>query len=61
MDAMAVMIVIAPLLAPVVRALGIDITHFGLMMCFNVGLAAITPVSYTHLTSSLVSVKHGTG
>ena len=38
MDAMAAMIVIAPLLAPVVRALGINIVHFGLMMCLNVGL-----------------------
>lgn len=59
MDAMAVMIVIAPLLAPVVRALGIDITHFGLMMCFNVGLAAITPPfgTYIFMVSGLLKMK----
>ena len=49
MDAMAAMIVIAPLLAPVVRALGIDIIHFGLVMCFNCGLAAITPPFGTYI------------
>lgn len=59
MDAMAAMIVIAPLLAPVVRALGIDITHFGLMMCFNVGLAAITPPfgTYIFMVSGLLKLK----
>lgn len=59
MDAMAVMIVIAPLLAPVVRALGIDMTHFGLMMCFNVGLAAITPPfgTYIFMVSGLLKMK----
>ncbi len=59
MDAMAAMIVIAPLLAPVVRALGIDIIHFGLMMCFNCGLAAITPPfgTYIFLVSGLLRMK----
>lgn len=59
MDAMAAMIVIAPLLAPVVRAMGIDIIHFGLMMCLNVGLAAITPPfgTYIFLVSGLMKMK----
>ena len=59
MDAMAAMIVIAPLLAPVVRALDINIIHFGLMMCFNVGLAAITPPfgTYIFLVSGLLKMK----
>ncbi len=59
MDAMAAMIVIAPLLAPVVKALGINIIHFGLMMCFNVGLAAITPPfgTYIFLVSGLLKMK----
>ena len=59
MDAMAAMIVIAPLLAPVVRAMGIDIIHFGLMMCLNVGLAAITPPfgTYIFLVSGLLKMK----
>ena len=59
MDAMAAMIVIAPLLAPVVRELGIDIIHFGLIMCFNCGLAAITPPfgTYIFLVSGLLKMK----
>lgn len=59
MDAMAAMIVIAPLLAPVVRALDINNIHFGLMMCFNVGLAAITPPfgTYIFLVSGLLKMK----
>ena len=61
MDAMAAMIVIAPLLAPVVRGMGIDIIHFGLMMCLNVGLAAITPPfgTYIFLVSGLLKMKAG--
>lgn len=59
MDAMAAMIVIAPLLAPVCRILGIDLIHFGLMMCFNCGLAAITPPfgTYIFLVSGLLKMK----
>lgn len=49
MDAMAAMIIVAPLLIPVVQFFGIDIIHFGLMMCFNVGLAAITPPFGTYI------------
>lgn len=49
MDAMAAMIIVAPLLIPVVNHFGIDIIHFGLMMCFNVGLAAITPPFGTYI------------
>lgn len=49
MDAMAAMIIVVPLLIPVVRYFGIDIIHFGLMMCFNVGLAAITPPFGTYI------------
>lgn len=59
MDAMAAMIVIAPLLAPVVRALDINMIHFGLIMCFNTGLAAITPPfgTYIFLVSGLLKMK----
>lgn len=49
MDAMAAMIVVAPMLIPVVEYFGIDIIHFGLMMCLNVGLAAITPPFGTYI------------
>ena len=37
------MIVIAPIFAPVVRALGIDMVHFGLVMVMCCAIGAITP------------------
>lgn len=49
MSAMAAMIVITPMLLPVVQYFNIDLIHFGLMMCFNVGLAAITPPFGTYI------------
>lgn len=49
MDAMAAMIVIAPMLVPVINYFGIDIIHFGLVLCLNTGLAAITPPFGTYI------------
>lgn len=49
MDGTASMIIIAPLLAPVVRALGINMIHFGLVICLNIGLGAITPPFGTYI------------
>lgn len=43
MDGTAAMIVIAPIFAPVVRSLGIDMVHFGLIMVMCCALGAITP------------------
>lgn len=43
MDGTAAMIVIAPIFAPVVRALGIDMVHFGLVMVMCCAIGAITP------------------
>ena len=59
MDAMAAMIIIAPVLVPVVNHFGIDIIHFGLMMCLNVGLAAITPPfgTYIFFVSGALRIK----
>ena len=59
MDAMAAMIIIAPMLVPVVNHFGIDIIHFGLMMCLNVGLAAITPPfgTYIFFVSGALRIK----
>lgn len=59
MDAMAAMIVVAPMLVPVVNYFGIDIIHFGLMMCLNVGLAAITPPfgTYIFLVSGTLRIR----
>lgn len=43
MDGTAAMIVIAPIFAPVVKALGIDMVHFGLVMVMCCAIGAITP------------------
>jgi TRAP-type C4-dicarboxylate transport system permease large subunit len=56
---MAAMIIVAPMLVPVVKHFGIDIIHFGLMMCLNVGLAAITPPfgTYIFFVSGALRIK----
>jgi len=59
MDAMAAMIIIAPMLVPVINHFRINIIHFGLMMCLNTGLAAITPPfgTYIFLVSGTLRIK----
>jgi len=59
LDGMATMIILAPLLAPVATALGIDLVHFGLVMCLNCAIGAITPPfgTYIFLVSGTVKVK----
>ena len=59
MDPAGAMIVIPPLLIPVIKILGIDIIHFGLVMCLNCGLAAVTPPfgTYIFLVSGLLKMK----
>lgn len=43
MDGMAAMIVVAPLLAPVGQAMGVNMVHYGLIMCLNCAIGAISP------------------
>jgi C4-dicarboxylate transporter, DctM subunit len=43
MEAIAAMIILIPVLIPVVKAVGIDLTHFGVVMVFNLMLGLITP------------------
>lgn len=43
MDGMAAMIVIAPLLALVAKVFGVNMVHFGLIMCLNCAIGAISP------------------
>ena len=62
LDGMATMIILAPLLAPVATALGIDLVHFGLVMCLNCAIGAITPPfgTYIFLVSGTVKIKTDT-
>ena len=42
-DGGAAMILLAPLLVPVAEVLGIDLVHFGIVMCINLTIAGFTP------------------
>lgn len=43
MEAIAAMIILIPVLIPVVEAAHVDLTHFGLVMVFNLMLGLLTP------------------
>jgi C4-dicarboxylate transporter DctM subunit len=43
MDAISIYYVLLPILLPVVRALGIDLVHFGIVMTVNMAVGQITP------------------
>lgn len=43
MDGGAAVVILAPLLLPVVRAFGIDAIQFGIIICLNLSVGAITP------------------
>jgi len=62
LDGMATMIILAPLLAPVATALGIDLVHFGLVMVLNCAIGAITPPfgTYIFLVSGTVKIQTDT-
>ena len=42
-DGGAAMVLLAPLLAPVATALGVDLVHFGIVMCINLTIAGFSP------------------
>jgi tripartite ATP-independent transporter DctM subunit len=55
----AAMILLAPLLVPAVSAAGIDLVHFGILMCINLTIAGFTPPFGTMMfvTTSITGVK----
>lgn len=59
LDGMACMMIIAPLLAPVATALGINLIHFGIVMVLNCAIGAITPPfgTYIFLVAGTIKVK----
>jgi tripartite ATP-independent transporter DctM subunit len=42
-DANAALIIFPPLLAPVAKSLGIDLVHFGIILCMNITIGGVTP------------------
>ncbi|MFV0422645.1 TRAP transporter large permease [Oleidesulfovibrio sp.] len=57
----AVLIIVAPLLVPVAKTMGIDIVHFGLIMIVNIMIGGITPPfgSMMFTTCSITNVSIG--
>ncbi len=43
MDMAPLILILTPILLPVVKALGIDPVHFGMIMMVNLGIGLITP------------------
>lgn len=43
MDTLAAIVILAPILWPVARAVGLDINHFGIIMVVNLAIGFITP------------------
>ena len=55
----AAMVMLAPLLGPAAAALGVDLVHFGIIMCINLTIAGFTPPFGTMMfvTTSITGVK----
>lgn len=58
-DGGAAMILLAPLLVPAAESLGIDLIHFGIVLCINLTIAGITPPfgSQMFVTTSIAGLK----
>lgn len=61
LDGTASMIILAPLFAPIAKSLGIDLLHFGLILCLNISIGSITPPfgMYLYVVSSTAKCKIG--
>lgn len=59
LDGMACMMIIAPILAPVATAMGVNLIHFGIVMCLCTAIGAITPPfgTYIFLVSGAIKVR----
>lgn len=43
MDGTVAIIILVPVLLPVIKACGIDVIHFGFVMCYNLAIGLLTP------------------
>ena len=59
LDITAALLILIPVLVPVVAALGIDLIHFGVLVCFNLTIGLCTPPVGTVLfiTSNISKVS----
>ncbi len=58
-DGGAAMILLGPLLVPAAAAMGVNLVHFGIIICINLTIAGITPPfgSQMFVTTSIAGVK----
>ncbi len=59
METSAVIIILTPILAPIVSAMGIDLVHFGIIMVVNLAVGMVTPPVGINLfvASNIANVK----
>jgi TRAP-type C4-dicarboxylate transport system permease large subunit len=43
MEALSILIILSPVLAPIVHTMGINETHFGVVLVLNLMIGAVTP------------------
>ncbi len=55
----AAMVLLAPILVPAVKAMGIDLVHFGIVMSVNLTIAGFTPPVGTMISSRWPSPRRG--
>src|SRR5690606_3721624 len=60
-DAMSLMIILTPVLAPIAVGMGVDPVHFGLIIVLNVTIGSITPPlgSTLYTVTAITGVKMG--
>lgn len=60
MDAIPAVMILVPVFMPIIKQMGYDPVHFGLMMCFNLTIGLLTPpvgtVLFTTATATNVSL-----
>lgn len=60
MDAIPAVMILVPVFMPIIKQMGYDPVHFGLMMCFNLTIGLLTPpvgtVLYTTSMATGVSI-----
>ena len=61
MDAVPAVMILVPVLMPLIKAMGYDPVHFGIIICFNLTIGLLTPpvgtVLYTTSLSTGVPVN----
>ena len=57
MDAVPAIMILVPVFMPIVKQMGYDPVHFGLIMCFNLTIGLLTPPVGTVLYTTAIATK----